>query len=344
MRVNLRKNVFSHTTAVVMMNMCKYERKSTDGKLEMSKEGEDTALLLYLIDKIFDSVNCDEKPKSKKNNAEEGEEENEEEREKSRQDYNYKQYIATSDDCPHEVLWNDAIRLFDSMKYVKNNPKDKERPNVLKNFAHTLRGLQILRKKMKEHGSTHFSGRMFNQDPVENFFGQIRQHGIHNTKPTTIAVTDYYKSILVYNIVKNNIKDTNCENDSSLGFLVTVKTLLNHNKNNDLREKSWTLPAFPINFDYSKDFSDSSENIFQHIITKDILSVSEVDCFICEQNLLLTCERKDCVPNCDKSNLKHSILHVANVTLYFLPLHGKKILTKKAREFYMLIEREQTVL
>ena len=76
MRVNLCKNVFSHTTAVVMMNMCKYERKSPDGKLEMSKEGEDTALLLYLIDKIFDSVNCDEKPKSKKNNKEE--EENEE--------------------------------------------------------------------------------------------------------------------------------------------------------------------------------------------------------------------------------------------------------------------------
>ena len=49
MRVNLCKNVFSF-----------------DGKQEMNKEGEDTALLLYLIDKIFDSLNCDEKPKLKK--------------------------------------------------------------------------------------------------------------------------------------------------------------------------------------------------------------------------------------------------------------------------------------
>ena len=193
-RVNLCKNVFSHTTAVVMMNMCKYKRKSPDGKLKMNKEGEDTALLIYLIDKIFDSLNCDEKSKSKKNNEEEGEEENEEGREKSLEDYNYKQYISTSDDCPYEVLWNDAIRLFDSMRYVENNPKDKERPNV------------------------------------ENFFGQIRQHGIRNTKPTTIAFADYYKSILINNIVKNNLKGTNCENDSSSDFLVTVKTLLNHKK------------------------------------------------------------------------------------------------------------------
>ena len=115
---------------------------------------------------------------------------------------------------------------------------------------------------------------------------------------------------------------------------------MNYNKNNDLREKSWTLPALPINFDYSKDFPDSSENIFQRVITKDILSVSEVDCFICEQNLLLSCEREDCVPNCDKSNLKHSILHVANVTLYFLPLvaHRDNFLTK-IKEF--LIETVQ---
>ena len=155
---------------------------------------------------------------------------------------------------------------------------------------------------MKQHGFTHFSGRMLNQDPIEYFFGQIRQHGVRNTKPTTITFADYYKSILINNIVKNNVKGTNCENDSSSGFLVTEKTLLNHNKNNDLRETSWTLPALPINFDYSKDFSDSSENIFQHVITKDILSVSEEDCLICEQNLLLSCERKDCVPNCDKSS------------------------------------------
>ena len=66
MRVNLCKNVFSHTTAVVMMNMCKYKRRSPDGKLEIDKEGENTALLLHLIDMIFDSLTYDEKPKSKK--------------------------------------------------------------------------------------------------------------------------------------------------------------------------------------------------------------------------------------------------------------------------------------
>ena len=92
-------------------------------------------------------------------------------------------------------------------EYVKNNPKDKERPNVLKNFAHSQRGLKILRKKMKQHGPTHLSSRIFNQDPVEIFFGQnIRQHGIRNTKPTTIDFIDYYKSIFQIILLKITLR------------------------------------------------------------------------------------------------------------------------------------------
>ena len=143
----------------------------------------------------------------------------------------YKEPIPTSGDYPHQDPWNEAIKVFQSMKFVKKRSRNKERPNVMNNFIHTLKGFKLLRRKFDNYGFTHFGGRLFNQDPIENLFGQIRQHAVRNVKPNTTLFEDYYKSILVNTITDNNLKGTNCEGDSSSGFLVSIKSLLQMNAN-----------------------------------------------------------------------------------------------------------------
>ena len=212
MRVQLCKSVFSHTTASILINMCRSKKKSPDETLEMKPEEEDTGYLFHIVDNIFDSMNGEEKFTQKRINLD-GEEE----------EYIYKTLIPTSGECPHKELWDEAIVLFENMKLVKNTPKAKERPNIVNNFVHTLKSFKLLRKKMKEHGFPSFSGRLFNQDPIENFFGQIRQHGARNTKPTTAAFKDYFKSLLVNSVVQNNVRSTNCEDSLSSGFLVNIQ-------------------------------------------------------------------------------------------------------------------------
>lgn len=59
---------------------------------------------------------------------------------------------------------------------------------------------------MGEYGFKEFGGRLFNQDPLENFFSQIKQHGGRNTKPNCVSFREYYKTLLVNSFTNNNLK------------------------------------------------------------------------------------------------------------------------------------------
>ena len=116
----------------------------------MHEQTHDTASLFLFLNYLTDSINGDGKGKKKNQYREDdiGE--------------RYKEPIPTSGDCPHQDLWNEAIKVFQSMKFVKKRPRDKERPNVLNNFIHTLKGFKLLRRKFGDYGFTHFGGRLFN--------------------------------------------------------------------------------------------------------------------------------------------------------------------------------------
>lgn len=320
MRVPLCKRVFSHTTASHLMFMCNNKSKSLDGKLQMDEQGLDTALLFHIVDNLFDSLNCEDIAI------------NFESQQAQNEKHKYKSVIPTDSDCPHEKLWDKAIEMFENMRFIKKNPNDRERPNVLKNFVHTLKAFKILREKMKTYGFTHFAGKVFNQDPVENFFCQMKQHGIRNTKPTTTDFSCYYKSILVNTLVKNNTKGSNCLDDDSSGFLVTMKALF-RNESNSL-ETSWTLPDLPDSFNASKPFPIT--NFFDDMSGKGILNCLDVDCFACRENLLLSCNRIDCAKDCDKDNFQHCALKIFNICFYFFPVvcHKDNFLTK-IKEFLL---------
>lgn len=72
---------------------------------------------------------------------------------------------------------------------------------------------------MQELGFTYLMPRTFNQDPLENFFGRIRQSGQRNINPTPADFSAYYKSLLVNQMTPFHSVGSNCEEDSSEVFL-----------------------------------------------------------------------------------------------------------------------------
>lgn len=68
--------------------------------------------------------------------------------------------------------------------------------------------------------------RHFNQDPIENFFGSIRSHGVRNIKPTPANFIASFKALLINNLTSNYSVGSNCENDDCYGTLDNLKNFL----------------------------------------------------------------------------------------------------------------------
>ncbi|CAG4990273.1 unnamed protein product [Colias eurytheme] len=52
-------------------------------------------------------------------------------------------------------------------------------------------------------------------DPVENFFGNIRSYGARNIAPNTMAFEGAFKALLLNNFSSPHSRRANCEEDSN---------------------------------------------------------------------------------------------------------------------------------
>jgi hypothetical protein len=73
-------------------------------------------------------------------------------------------------------------------------------------------------------GFDYLNLRSFNQDPLENLFSSIRQHGAANTNPTCHQFTAALKTVVVNSLASPKGVDRNCEDDNCtpLDDLVTL--------------------------------------------------------------------------------------------------------------------------
>lgn len=149
MKVSYCTQVFSHTVSTVMALMSKSQSKSSTSNKSMPPETIDTAELLFFFNELFDSLNGSIK----------------------------------MDNNEHDQLWINAITIIKTMEFIKKGPYDRKNPEVLKNWIQTLQGFRLLNEYLRTIEFTIFTTKAFNQDPLENFFGQIRQHGVRNTNP-----------------------------------------------------------------------------------------------------------------------------------------------------------------
>lgn len=158
----------------------------------MPASGLETSELLFFMDKVFDSVNGAAVT--------------------SRHGKPLRCAVSTT--TSHSDFWTEAIKVFESMEFF-NEKRNKFIPPTVKNWLHTLKALKYLWHSLRNKGFRFLCVRHLNQDPLENYFGQIRSHGVRNVNPTCQSFMHSYKSLLISNFSQWHSPSANCEDDNT---------------------------------------------------------------------------------------------------------------------------------
>ncbi|RVE48289.1 hypothetical protein evm_007040 [Chilo suppressalis] len=211
MRVKNAAQIFSHSVAVVTGHL--------SARNLVAEECRQIIPFVSMIDKLFDSLNSSTLyiPNGKI----------------------YKGCVRKN--SPHHQLWQNAIKLLKTMKFIigKKDNTNKIRfvesvTPTIKNFIRTLEGFQALWTVLSQKYSFDcMLTRHFNQDPLENFFGNIRSCGVRNVAPNCISFEGAYKSLLLNNFSSPHSIQANCEKDSynclqNLNFYLNEKNMNMH--------------------------------------------------------------------------------------------------------------------
>ncbi|XP_063900839.1 uncharacterized protein LOC135120464 [Zophobas morio] len=183
----------------------------------------------------------------------------------------------------HHSCWLEGKRMFSNMRFEPRKAGDQAKPPVLQGWYRTLNGFMIIKETLKKLGYNFFPARAFNQDPLENFFGQLRQYGVRYTNPTCRAFVPFYKSLVMKNFCSYHSRGSNCEQDDD-SFMVTIREFLGLQINRKCIEDQWKPPPVPDRV--SKD-NIYDQNIIGYIggfLVKHM--PKPLDCEICRCNLI----------------------------------------------------------
>ncbi|XP_025414534.1 uncharacterized protein LOC112686472 [Sipha flava] len=130
---------------------------------------------------------------------------------------------AVTRNSSHWDFWQKALITLNSMKYINTN---KAIVPSITNWIKTVKGIMHICKRLLDCGFAFVLLQNFNQDPIENFFGSIRSHGVRNIKPTPAMFISSFKALLINNFTSNHSVGSNCENDDCDGALDNLKNFL----------------------------------------------------------------------------------------------------------------------
>lgn len=201
---------------------------------------------------------------------------------------------------PHHDLWQKAIRTFKTIKFIATKKTDGKirlvemTPPSVKNFIKTLEGMQLIWKTLSQkYQFDCMLTRHFNQDPIENFFGNIRSYGARNNAPNCIAFEGAYKALLLNNYNSPHSIGANCEEDGN-SCLRTLDFFLQNTSDNVDTECSEENNEENKCTEYNIDLMYDSDNIIQDhgqknyvcgwVLTKCLKKMKA--CKTCKQTLL----------------------------------------------------------
>lgn len=209
MRVKHAAQIFSHSVAVVTDHLV--------ARKLLNEECRQLVPIFNLIDQLFDSLDSSTMhiPNGKI----------------------YKGCVKRA--SPHHELWENSLKTFKSMKFIlKKRTKTNKIELVesvtpaIKKFIKTIQGMQVIwRILSQKYLFDSLLTRHFNQDPLENFFGNIRSYGVRNIAPNCLAFEGAYKSLLLNNFSSPHSIQANCEKDNykclqNLNFFLKEKLIV----------------------------------------------------------------------------------------------------------------------
>ena len=201
---------------------------------------------------------------------------------------------------PHLSELKKGIRFFSSLKFF-NRATGEDRTDNLKcltGWKVSLKAILSLWEKLYHEGIASFLvTRQLNQDPLENFFGSIRQQGGNNDNPTPVQFKRAYRKLFHSNLL--HVASGNCEEDKDEPL--TNLSVLNEIARNDIHLQSNALQL--ISPDYRTD------NIQSHIISENAIA------YVAGYLLRKTSNKHKCdtcgkaVVNDTTNNIRHTFLH-----------------------------------
>ncbi|XP_071053174.1 uncharacterized protein [Onthophagus taurus] len=209
MKVSCAAQIFSHTTAAVISYMAKSNATDITGTVVMATHAQDTAVILKFFDQLFDSFNggsCRAPPGKILRSA-------------------------VTKSSRHLLFWRDARENLEKMYFQQEGTQEKIIPPSLKNFQNNITCFKELTEELLGRGFSFYLPRTFNQDSLENYFAQVRQHRLRNNNPTPKQFGDTYKTLLIRKMVSTHSVGANCEEtfDSSLLQLKDFLSTQAHN-------------------------------------------------------------------------------------------------------------------
>ncbi|KAJ8910305.1 hypothetical protein NQ315_003783 [Exocentrus adspersus] len=186
MKVKVAANQLSHTVAASI------ETFSALGLLP--SESLHTAEFVHDVDNLFDSLNGTGTLFS-----------------------DGKQFrCSLSEVSPHLEFWSKLLPKIKNWKLIDfGTSKDcTKQYHFVEGWQLTIRSVIYIWNNLRQKGLRYLSLRSLNQDPLENLFGQIRQHGISNSNPTCHQFVAALKTVVVNNLTVPLSKNQNCEDDN----------------------------------------------------------------------------------------------------------------------------------
>lgn len=192
---------------------------------------------------------------------------------------------ALSDSSPHLDFWSDILPKIQKWKIIDSKTGQPHLNfKFLEGWLVSIRAIMHLWRDLKAKGLKFLSLRNLNQDPLENFFGQIRQHGICNTNPTCHQFVAALKTVVVNNFGAPLSRGNNCEEDycKSLGDFSSF--LQNYSRvENDLNNSDKDI-GLDIDLNVDDDF-DENNQATAYVAGYILKKINVPHCVTCKENL-----------------------------------------------------------
>lgn len=110
---------------------------------------------------------------------------------------------ALSDTSPHLELWSKFLNDLNLWKLIDLHTGDNvtSQYSFIRGWQITIRSIIFLWNRLKQLPGIHYLNlRGLNQDPIENLFCNIRQHGFQNTNPTCYQFIAALKTVEVHTV------------------------------------------------------------------------------------------------------------------------------------------------
>jgi hypothetical protein len=124
---------------------------------------------------------------------------------------------AVSETSPHLEFWKKLLTELEQWKLIdlETGADVTNRYSFIRGWQTTIRSVIFLWNHFKDvDGFDYLNVRGLNQDPVENLFSSVRQHGAANTNPTCHQFTAALKTVVVNKLVSPTGVNGNCEADT----------------------------------------------------------------------------------------------------------------------------------